>query len=84
MENQAEQGLPDAAEDESPQEMTNIQVRVLGCLVEKKETVPDLRCVNSNHSASYERPGVAGQPSMNTWPIKHWACTARVSPCSVQ
>ncbi len=41
MENQADQGLPDAAEDETPQEMTDIQVRILGCLMEKKETVPD-------------------------------------------
>ncbi len=41
MENQADQRLPDATEDETPQEMTDIQVRVLGCLVEKKETVPD-------------------------------------------
>ena len=41
MENQADQGLPDAAGDESPQEMTDIQVRVLGCLMEKKETTPE-------------------------------------------
>ncbi len=41
MENQADQVLPDASEDETTQEMTAIQVRVLGCLVEKKETTPE-------------------------------------------
>ncbi len=41
MENQAEQGLPNTLGHESLPEMTAIQVRVLGCLVEKKETTPE-------------------------------------------
>jgi hypothetical protein len=41
MENQADQGLPDVNGDETTQEMSAIQVRVLGCLVEKKETTPE-------------------------------------------
>ncbi len=41
MENQAGQGRPDDNGDETTQEMTAIQVRVLGCLLEKKETTPE-------------------------------------------
>ncbi len=41
MENQADQELPNAPRGESMLEMTAIQVRVLGCLVEKKETTPE-------------------------------------------
>jgi uncharacterized protein YceH (UPF0502 family) len=41
MENQTDQDLSDANGDETPQEMTDIQVRVLGCLMEKKETTPE-------------------------------------------
>ncbi len=41
MENEADQDLPDANGDNDRQEMSDIQVRVLGCLVEKKETTPD-------------------------------------------
>jgi uncharacterized protein YceH (UPF0502 family) len=41
MENQAGHGLPDANGDETAQEISDIQVRVLGCLVEKKETTPE-------------------------------------------
>ena len=36
MENQADQGLPDAAGNETLQDLTAIQVRVLGCLMEKR------------------------------------------------
>ena len=41
MENQADQQLPNAPRGESMLEMTAIQVRVLGSLVEKKETTPE-------------------------------------------
>jgi uncharacterized protein YceH (UPF0502 family) len=41
MENQTDQGLPEAIAEEPMQEMSDIQVRVLGCLVEKKETTPE-------------------------------------------
>jgi len=41
MENQADQGLPNTLGHESLPEMTAIQVRVLGCLIEKKETTPE-------------------------------------------
>lgn len=41
MENQTDRDLPDADGNETTQVMTAIQVRVLGCLVEKKETTPE-------------------------------------------
>ena len=41
MEKQADQELPNAPGHESMPEMSAIQVRVLGCLVEKKETTPE-------------------------------------------
>jgi len=41
MENQAGQGRPDASGDETMQDITDIQIRVLGCLIEKKETTPE-------------------------------------------
>ncbi len=41
MENQAGEDLQNTSGDEKEQEMNDIQVRVLGCLVEKKETTPD-------------------------------------------
>ena len=41
MEFQTDQGLPGDDGDDTREEMSDIQVRVLGCLVEKKETTPD-------------------------------------------
>ena len=41
MENQTDQGFRSTNEGDSPQDLTAIQVRVLGCLIEKKETTPD-------------------------------------------
>jgi uncharacterized protein YceH (UPF0502 family) len=41
MENQTDQSPPEKSGDEFIQVMSDIQVRVLGCLVEKKETTPD-------------------------------------------
>ena len=41
MENQTDQEPSKATGDESMQEMTALQVRVLGCLLEKKETTPE-------------------------------------------
>ncbi len=41
MEFQTDQGLPSDDGDDTREEMSDIQVRVLGCLVEKKKTTPD-------------------------------------------
>jgi uncharacterized protein YceH (UPF0502 family) len=65
MENQADQDLPDANGDEATQEMSDIQVRVLGCLVEKKETTPDQYPLTLNALRNACNQKTARQPVTN-------------------
>jgi len=65
MENQADQSLPDANGDETTQVMTAIQVRVLGCLLEKKETTPEQYPLTLNSLRNACNQKTARQPVTN-------------------
>ncbi len=65
MENQADQDLQNSNEDEATQEMSTIQVRVLGCLVEKKETTPDQYPLTLNALRNACNQKTARQPVTN-------------------
>jgi len=65
MENQTDHDLPDANGDEATQVMSAIQVRVLGCLVEKKETTPEQYPLTLNSLRNACNQKTARQPVTN-------------------